>query len=586
MTLSDADGNTFTEFETEEEPVRISTASFEAGKEYRLTEIEAPEGFTVPAELADGVVFRVNEYGDVILSLDYEQAKSEDGTFTVYDDKIYSVSITKTDITTGAELEGAELQLLNGDGEIIDEWKSSLETHVIEGLVPDTEYTLREVTAPLGYTVTADTVFTISIDGTVTANGTEVPDGIILIEDDPIRVSVSKVDIADGREIEGAHIRLMEGDAVIEEWDSTTAPHTINSILRPGAVYVLRETAAPDGYTIASDTEFTVDSTGRVTTSSTVTEDGIILIEDAPIRVSVSKVDIADGREIEGAHIQLIDGEDVIEEWDSTTVPHVITALLKPDHEYILRETVAPDGYTIASDTTFTVDSTGRVITSSTVTEDGVILIEDTAVKVSVSKVDIADGREIEGAHIQLIDGDTVIEEWDSTTVSHVITTLLKPDHEYILRETVAPDGYTVASDTTFTVDSTGRVITSSTVTEDGIILIEDEMIAENNDTELDSDSNTQSTDGNTDTVKINGQDSTVNYPSYTPVTYEDVKAPSLVSPVGGKNDTRTSTENGPVEDVAAGAGMMAVPDTARHSSAAVIMAAAGAIALMTRKKK
>ncbi|MBQ8978133.1 MAG: hypothetical protein IJ080_00020, partial [Oscillospiraceae bacterium] len=91
---------------------------------------------------------------------------------------------------------------------------------------------------------------------------------------------------------------------------------------------------------------------------------------------------------------------------------------------------------------------------------------------------------------------------------------------------------------------------------------------------------------GNTDTVKINGQDSTVNYPSYTPVTYEDVKAPSLVSPVGGKNDTRTSTENGPVEDVAAGAGMMAVPDTARHSSAAVIMAAAGAIALMTKKRK
>ena len=45
----------------------------------------------------------------------------------------------------------------------------------------------------------------------------------------------------------------------------------------------------------------------------------MLLVEDAKTRISVSKVDIADGEELEGAHIQIIDKDgNVVEEWDST----------------------------------------------------------------------------------------------------------------------------------------------------------------------------------------------------------------------------------------------------------------------------
>ena len=204
---------------------------------------------------------------------------------------------------------------------------------------------------------------------------------------------------------------------------------------------------APDGYTIATDTKFTIDETGKVTSSGSVTEDGIVLIEDAKTKVKVSKTDIADGEEIEGATIQIIDSEGkVVEEWVSGKEPHLIEGL-KTGVEYTLRETVAPEGYTIATDTKFTIDETGKVTSTGSVTEDGILLVEDDKPSVKVSKTDIAGGEELEGATIQILDQDgNVVEEWVSAKEPHVIRNL-KINVEYTLRETVAPDGYTIATE-------------------------------------------------------------------------------------------------------------------------------------------
>ena len=132
---------------------------------------------------------------------------------------------------------------------------------------------------------------------------------------------------------------------------------------------------APDGYTITTNTTFSIDETGKVTSTGTVSEDGVLLVEDAKTHVEVSKVDIADGEELEGAEIQILkaiaEGEqqdenkdyveiegktyEVVEKWTSTKEAHVIEGLLT-DTDYILRETVAPDGYTITTNTTFSID--------------------------------------------------------------------------------------------------------------------------------------------------------------------------------------------------------------------------------------
>ena len=443
------------------------------GVEYILRETVAPDGYTVTTDTK----FTIDEKGNVTST----GTISEDGVLLVEDTKT-KVSVSKVDIADGEELEGAHIQILDSKGNVVEEWDSTKEAHEIEGLKTGVEYTLRETVAPEGYTVTTDTTFTIDETGKVTSTGTISEDGVLLVEDAKTKVSVSKTDIADGKELEGAHIQILDSEGnVVEEWDSTKEAHVVEG-LKTGEEYTLRETVAPEGYTVTTDTTFKIDEKGKVTTTGTITEDGILLVEDEKTKVKVSKVDIANGEEVEGAHIQIIEkdeegNETVVREWVSTTEAKEIEGL-KTGVEYTLRETVAPDGYTVTTDTTFTIDETGKVTTTGTMTEDGVMLVEDAKTVVKVSKVDIADGKGLEGATIQIIKKGlfgkkTVVEEWVSTKEVHEVVGLTT-GVEYILRETVAPDGYAVTADTTFTLDADGSVKSSGTVSKDGVMLVED----------------------------------------------------------------------------------------------------------------
>ena len=232
------------------------------------------------------------------------------------------------------------------------------------------------------------------------------------------------------------------------------------------------------------DIAYTVEETGKAAGYiSTVTgnaEEGFI-ITNTITSVKISKVDITDQKELAGAHIQVIDKDgNVVEEWDSTWEAHEVTGL-KPGETYTLRETVAPEGYTLTSDTTFTLKEDGTVnkdTTTTTISDNGTLLVEDSRTSVKVSKVDISDGKELEGAHIQIIDQDgNVVDEWDSTKEAHV-TEKLKTGKIYTLRETVAPDGYLLTSDTTFVLKEDGTVDAEKTtaVSKDGVLLVQDKL--------------------------------------------------------------------------------------------------------------
>ena len=147
---------------------------------------------------------------------------------------------------------------------------------------------------------------------------------------------------------------------------------------------------APEGYSVTTDTHFTIDKTGKVTSTDTKqNEEGTLLVEDSKTSVKVSKVDIADGKELEGAHIQVLDKEGkVVEEWDSTKEAHEIEGL-KTGEEYTLRETVAPEGYSVTTDTHFTIDQTGKVTSGDAkIREDGVILVQDSWIEESSSETE------------------------------------------------------------------------------------------------------------------------------------------------------------------------------------------------------
>ena len=94
---------------------------------------------------------------------------------------------TKTDITSGAELTGATLTVLDKDGNVVDTWTSDAkEAHVIKRLVVGETYTLREEFAPYGYLKAADIQFTVEDTGKVqhVEMKDEVPTGSIVINKD------------------------------------------------------------------------------------------------------------------------------------------------------------------------------------------------------------------------------------------------------------------------------------------------------------------------------------------------------------------------------------------------------------------
>ena len=77
-------------------------------------------------------------------------------------DKI--VEVIKTDFVTGEEIEGAELQVVDENGNIIDEWISTKEPHKVRGLKENKTYKLIEIMSPYGYEIAEEIVFTVSED--------------------------------------------------------------------------------------------------------------------------------------------------------------------------------------------------------------------------------------------------------------------------------------------------------------------------------------------------------------------------------------------------------------------------------------
>ena len=90
-------------------------------------------------------------------------------------------------ITSGAELTGATLTVLDKDGNVVDTWTSDAkEAHVIKRLVVGETYTLREEFAPYGYLKATDIQFTVEDTGKVqhVEMKDEVPTGSIVINKD------------------------------------------------------------------------------------------------------------------------------------------------------------------------------------------------------------------------------------------------------------------------------------------------------------------------------------------------------------------------------------------------------------------
>lgn len=247
---------------------------------------------------------------------------------------------TKTDLTSGQEVEGAKLQILDKDGNVVEEWVSGKEPHIVYALAPG-EYILHEEQAPTeqGYVRAEDVSFTVKETGEVQK---------VEMKDDHTKVSISKTDITDGKEIQGAKLQILDKDGnVVEEWTSGEE-HVIEYL--PTGEYTLHEEAAVDGYVVADDVTFTVQETGEIQK---------VEMKDERVMgvLKIHKTDGETGDDLEGVRFTLyekesgkevatlVTDEDGNAETEQLPIGVYENGAFKGSTVYVLKETKALEGY-------------------------------------------------------------------------------------------------------------------------------------------------------------------------------------------------------------------------------------------------
>lgn len=116
--------------------------------EYIITEVVAPTGYQ---KLFDTIEIKVDNKGKITLNSKNDYVTLDDNVLTIKNDT-RKVSISKADITTNKELEGAELVLIKKTGETeveVIKWTSTKTPYRIE--LEAGTYILKELKVPTGY---------------------------------------------------------------------------------------------------------------------------------------------------------------------------------------------------------------------------------------------------------------------------------------------------------------------------------------------------------------------------------------------------------------------------------------------------
>ncbi|EOE7227566.1 TPA: prealbumin-like fold domain-containing protein [Clostridioides difficile] len=454
--------------------------------EYYVKELKAPEGFVS----SDEVLEFVAEYqGQETKIVSLQAVKKNEPT---------TAEFTKVDLTTGVELEGARLKVMDKDGNVIDEWTSEKDKpHVIKRLAVGETYTLHEEFAPYGYLKATDVTFTIKDTAEVqkVEMKDEVPKGLLIINKKG--EFLEKITLLDN--VKGTVEHFFEyitgnlSEVTFEVYaaedikaaDGISADHykkdelvgTVTTDEKgiakmedlPVGKYYVKEVKTAHGFVLDGEPRF-VDLTYRDQDTPVVTFDEEWQNNRQKIKVTILKKEKETERMLEGAIFGLFTKEDIkgrdgkvlmeagtlIEQKTTDENGQILfKADLPVDGTYIVKEIYAPDGFVTSNEEKEFTFEYGKPEEAEVSYE---FVFENEPTTVELTKTDLTTGKELPGAHLKVTDEDgNVIEEWVSTEKAHVIKELTV-GKSYTMTETKPADGYVTAESITFTVENTAEI--------------------------------------------------------------------------------------------------------------------------------
>ena len=453
---------------------------------YYVKELQAPAGYVSSDEILE---FDATYQGQDVKTIKLKSVKKNQPT---------TVEVTKADITTGTELDGASMSVLDKDGNVIDSWTSVKDSpHVIKRLQVGKTYILREELAPYGYLRATDVEFTISDTAEVqkVKMEDEVPVARLLVnKKGEFLDSVSLLDNAKGMiehlfnyvtgnltdvtfNVYAAEaIRAADGVSA----DYYAADELVGSITTDGngiaqmdnlplGRYYIVEKETSHGYVLDNEPRY-VDLTYRDQDTPLVTYSADWQNARQRVQVEVLKKEKDSDKVLSGAIFGLYAADDIVSskgkvllakdtliELKTTDEDGKIqfVADLPVDSRYYIKELAAPDGYvTDQEPQEFTFEYQG----SGTSVAEYAFTFEDEQTTVELSKADLTDKKELPGASLKVTDEDgNTVDEWVSKEEAHIIKGLIA-GKKYKMTETKPADGYVTAESIEFTVENTKEV--------------------------------------------------------------------------------------------------------------------------------
>lgn len=483
--IENADGKVIVEKDTLlETAVSDEYGAVKFGKDYPIgtyyaQELKAPAGYVSSEEIVEFVAgYQGQEAETIKLESEFVNTPT-------------TVEITKTDITSGAELSGATLSVIDAEGNVVETWTSVAgKAHIIKRLHVGEVYTLREEFAPYGYLQAEEIQFTVADteESQSVVMKDEVPTGTIMINKDG--EFLSDITLVKGhwydfvfdyfkKSLAGVTFEVYAAedivspdglDTVYYEKDTLVAEIVTNdkgiaSIENlPLGRYYLAETKTLEGFVldqepIEADLSYVDQYTKVVYAGMAVTN------ERQRVQVTVIKTDADTKEGLEGALFGLYAAEDIVNADGKVVVAKdtlvekavtgkdgqcVFTGNL-PLGQYYVKEIEAPKGY-VLNEEIFRLDASYQ-------REDVKVIelsaeFENYPTRLEISKTEITGEQELKGAELSIIDKDgNVVETWVSDGKPHYIERI--PSGEDILREETAPYGYKIANEVKFTVEDT-----------------------------------------------------------------------------------------------------------------------------------